>query len=87
MKLTLSSENKFYDRKESSLTKYYRIRSKLTVFFKFLTFYFKKLNKLVNIDLKNLVNWLSTNKISLNVKKTAKYLGEKLMKTFHGNPI
>ena len=28
MKLTLSSENKFYDRKESSLTKYYRIRSK-----------------------------------------------------------
>ena len=30
----------------------------------------KKLNKLVNTDLKHLVNWLSANKISLNVKKT-----------------
>ena len=30
----------------------------------------KKLNKLANIDLKNLLNWLNTNKISLNVKKT-----------------
>ena len=29
----------------------------------------KKLNKLVNADLKHLVNWLNTNKISLNVKK------------------
>ena len=29
----------------------------------------KKLNKFVNIDLKNLVNWLNANKISLNVKK------------------
>ena len=29
----------------------------------------KKLNKLVNIDLKNLLYWL-TNKISLNLKKT-----------------
>ena len=29
-------EIKFYDRKESSLTKYYRIRSKLTVFENFL---------------------------------------------------
>ena len=28
IKLTFSSENTFYDRKESSLTKYYRIRSK-----------------------------------------------------------
>ena len=30
----------------------------------------KKLNKLVNTDLKRLVNWLNANKISPNVKKT-----------------
>ena len=30
----------------------------------------KKLNKLVNADLKRLVNWLNANKISLNIKKT-----------------
>ena len=30
----------------------------------------KKLNKLVNADLKHLVHWLNANKISLNVKKT-----------------
>ena len=30
----------------------------------------KKLNKLVNTDLKHLVNWLNANKISFNVKKT-----------------
>ena len=30
----------------------------------------KTLNKFVNIDLKNLINWLNTNKISLYVKKT-----------------
>ena len=30
----------------------------------------KKLNKLVNADLKCLVNWLNANKISLNIKKT-----------------
>ena len=30
----------------------------------------KKLDKLVNADLKHLVNWLNANKISLNVKKT-----------------
>ena len=29
----------------------------------------KKLNKLVNADLKYLVNWLNANKISLKVKK------------------
>ena len=29
----------------------------------------KKLNKLVNADLKHLANWLSANKISLNIKK------------------
>ena len=40
MKLAFSSQNKFYDRKESCQTKYYRIRSKLTVFKKFLTFSF-----------------------------------------------
>ena len=30
----------------------------------------KRLNKLLNIDLKNLINWLNVNKISLNVSKT-----------------
>ena len=30
----------------------------------------KKLNKLVNADLKHLVNWLNTNKFSLNVTKS-----------------
>ena len=30
----------------------------------------KKLNKLVNIELKSLANWLNANKISLNVEKT-----------------
>ena len=30
----------------------------------------KKLNNLINADLKHLVNWLKANKISLNVKKT-----------------
>ena len=42
-KLKFSSKSKFYDKKESSLTKYYRIRSKLPVFFlkKVLTFSFR----------------------------------------------
>ena len=35
----------------------------------FLTNSIKKLNKLINTDLKNLSNWLNANKISLNVKK------------------
>ena len=30
----------------------------------------KKLNKLVNVDFKHLVNWLNANNISRNVKKT-----------------
>ena len=30
----------------------------------------KKLNKLVNADLKHLANWLNANKISFNIKKT-----------------
>ena len=29
-----------------------------------------KLNNYINIDMKNLTNWLNANKISLNVKKT-----------------
>ena len=29
----------------------------------------KKLNKLVNADIKHLVNWLNANKISVNVKQ------------------
>ena len=29
----------------------------------------KKLSKLVNADLKHLLNWLNANKVSLNVKK------------------
>ena len=32
----------------------------------------KNLNKLVNADLKHVINWLNTNKISLNVKKKLK---------------
>ena len=36
------SENKFNDKKESYLIKYYRMRSNLTVFLKFLTFSFNK---------------------------------------------
>ena len=46
MKLTFFSENKFHDRKESSLTKYYCIRRKLTVIKTFLTFSFKRAAKL-----------------------------------------
>ena len=33
----------------------------------------KKLNKLVNADLKHLANWLNGNRISLNVKKKLKW--------------
>ena len=32
IKLVFSSKNKFFDRKDSSLTKYYRIKSKLAFF-------------------------------------------------------
>ena len=42
----------------------------------------KKLNKLVNTDLKYLVNWLNTNKISLNVKKTEKVIFKSNQKKF-----
>ena len=43
--------------------------------------YIKKLNNLVNTDLKHLVNWLNANKISLNVKKIFK----SNQKEFEGN--
>ena len=43
-KLTPFWGNKLYGRKESFLTKYYCIRSKLTVFQKFLTFSFKAIS-------------------------------------------
>ena len=40
----------------------------------FLTNSIKKLNRLINIDLKNLFNWLNANKMFLNVKKLNYYL-------------
>ena len=42
----------------------------------------KKLNKLVNADLKRLVNWLNANKISLNVKKTEMVILKSKQKKF-----
>ena len=44
----------------------------------------KKLNKFVNIDLKNLANWLNANKISLNVKKTEIVIFKSKRKKFNG---
>ena len=44
----------------------------------------KKLNKFVNIDLKNLFNWLNSNKISLNVKKTQMVIFKSKIKKFNG---
>ena len=43
----------------------------------------KKLNKFVNTDLKNLVNWLNANKISLNVKKTEMVIFKSKRKKFN----
>ena len=43
----------------------------------------KKLNKLVNIYLKSLVNLLHANKISLNVKKTELIIFKSKRKIFH----
>ena len=40
----------------------------------FLTNSIKKVNKLINTDLKNLSNWLNANKIYLNVKKTETFI-------------
>ena len=45
----------------------------------------KKLNKLVNTDLKHLVNWLNANKISLNVKKTEMVIFQSNQKKFEGD--
>ena len=42
----------------------------------------KKLNKLVNADLKHLVNWLNANKISLSVKKTETVIFKSKQKKF-----
>ena len=44
----------------------------------------KKLNKLVNFDLKNLLCWLNENKISLNVKKTELVIFKSKLKQFDG---
>ena len=44
----------------------------------------KKLNKLVNYDLKNLLYWLNANKISLNVKKTELVIFKSKQKQFDG---
>ena len=45
----------------------------------------KKLNKLVNADLKYLVTWLNANKISLNVKKTEMVIFKSKQKKFEGD--
>ena len=42
----------------------------------------KKLNKLVNADLKHQANWLNTNKISLNIKKTEMVIFKSKQKKF-----
>ena len=45
----------------------------------------KKLNKLVNADLKRLVNWLNANKISFNVKKTEMVIFKSKQNKFEGD--
>ena len=45
----------------------------------------KKLNKLVNADLKHLVNWLNANKISLNIKQTDMVIIKSKQKKFEGD--
>ena len=45
----------------------------------------KKLNKLVNADLKHLLNWLNANKISLNVKKTKMIIFKSRQKKLEGD--
>ena len=47
----------------------------------------KKLNKIVNADWKHLVNWLNANKISLNVKKTARVIFKSKQQKFEGDLI
>ena len=44
-----------------------------------------KLNKLVNTDLKHLVNWLNAKKISLNIKKTEMVIFKSNQKKFKGD--
>ena len=44
----------------------------------------KKLNKLVNYDLKNLLYWLNANKFSLNVRKTELVVFKSKRKQFDG---
>ena len=50
----------------------------------FLTNSIRKLNKLINTDLKNLSNWLNANKISLNVKKTETIIFKSRRKKYEG---
>ena len=45
----------------------------------------KKLSKLVNADLKHLLNWLNGNKISLNVKKTEMIIFKSKQKKLEGD--
>ena len=45
----------------------------------------KKMNKLVNADLKHLFNWLNANKISLNVKKTEMIIFKSKQKKLEGD--
>ena len=45
----------------------------------------KKLNKLVNTDLKHLVNWLNANKVPLNIKKTEMVIFKSNQKKFEGD--
>ena len=45
----------------------------------------KKLNKLVNADLKHLVNWLNANKISLSIKKTEMVIFKSNPNKFEGD--
>ena len=45
----------------------------------------KKLSKLVNADLKHLLNWLNANKISLNVKKTETIIFKSKQKKLEGD--
>ena len=50
-----------------------------------LSYWIKKLNKLANGDLKHLVNWLNTNKISLNVRKTVMVIFKSKQKKLEGD--
>ena len=43
------------------------------------------MDKLVNADLKHLVNWLNSNKISINVKKTEIVIFKSKQKKFKGD--